>query len=77
MNHLLPRPATLNVANEVAVHAFADDRIPFTGIVPLVAEVARARECQPVVTLEEAPGRNRWGRRQAQESLGTKESRVR
>jgi 1-deoxy-D-xylulose-5-phosphate reductoisomerase len=43
-------PAVLNAANEVAVAAFLERRLPFTGI-PVVVEAAMAREAARVHTL--------------------------
>ncbi len=46
-------PAILNAANEVAVQAFLDQRLPFTGIAGLVGEVMRQVSAQPADTLEQ------------------------
>jgi 1-deoxy-D-xylulose-5-phosphate reductoisomerase len=62
-------PAVLNAANEVAVHAFLEERIPFVRIVPLVTEVLRSHQPATVDTLEEAVAWDRWGRQKAEELL--------
>ena len=45
-------PAVLNAANEVAVEAFLDGRLGFTGIGELVARVRDARPVEPAQDLE-------------------------
>ena len=67
-------PAVLNAANEVAVHAFLEDRIPFVRIVPLVREVLRAHEPASVSSLEGALEWDRWGRDKTVELLGSEEN---
>jgi len=67
-------PAVLNAANEVAVHAFLEDRIPFVRIVPLVTEVLRSHRSETVDSLEDALAWDRWGRRRAEELLGSEEN---
>ena len=66
-------PAVLNAANEVAVHAFLEDRIPFVRIVPLVQEVLRSHEPATVTSLEGALAWDRWGREKAVELLSSEE----
>ena len=66
-------PAVLNAANEVAVNAFLEDRIPFIRIVPLVTEVLRSHRPATVDSLEEALAWDRWGRNRAEELLGSEE----
>lgn len=71
-------PAVLNAANEVAVHAFLEGRIPFVQIVPLVAQVLRSHRPAALSSLEDALSWDRRGREQAEEILaagaGTTES---
>lgn len=67
-------PAVLNAANEVAVHAFLEDRIPFIRIVPLVTEVLRSHRSETVDSLEDALAWDRWGRRRAEALLGSEEN---
>jgi 1-deoxy-D-xylulose-5-phosphate reductoisomerase len=62
-------PAVMNAANEVAVHAFLDGRLPFIGIVPLAEEVLRRHDPWPVDSLEAALEADRWGRENAAEML--------
>jgi 1-deoxy-D-xylulose-5-phosphate reductoisomerase len=60
-------PAVLNAANEVAVMAFLDGRLPLTGIPEIVAVALDEHEpatVVSVVTLERADG---WARRRAAE----------
>ena len=66
-------PAVLNAANEIAVHAFLEERVAFVRIVPLVREVLRSHEPAAVSSLEEALAWDRWGRDKAKELLGSKE----
>ena len=47
-------PAVMNAANEVAVHAFLEGRLPFIGIVPLAGDVLRRHDPWPVDSLEAA-----------------------
>jgi 1-deoxy-D-xylulose-5-phosphate reductoisomerase len=46
-------PATLNAANEVAVAAFLEGRLPFLQITAVIEETLGALDCGPVRTLEE------------------------
>ncbi len=66
-------PAVMNAANEIAVHAFLEDRLSFVGIVPLVREVLRSHEPTTVCSLEDALAWDAWGRKRAQELLSTEE----
>ena len=67
-------PAVMNAANEVAVNAFLEDRLPFVRIVPLVQEVLRSHQPATVQTLEDALGWDRWGRDRTAELLGSGEN---
>ena len=71
-------PAVLNAANEVAVYAFLEGRLPFVQIVPLVAQVLRSHRPAALSSLEDALSWDRRGREQAEEILaagaGTTES---
>ena len=58
-------PAVFNAANEVAVHAFLDGRIPFPGIVETIAAVLDRHRPGPVGSLEEALAHDAWARREA------------
>ena len=56
----------LNAANEVAVAAFLDGRLPFGGIAPTVQAVLDAVPGQPTDTLETVLTADRAARRAAQ-----------
>ncbi len=61
----------LNAANEVAVQAFLEGRLRFTGIVPLVAETLEAAEREAVLghlgSLDDVWAADAYGRRRATE----------
>jgi 1-deoxy-D-xylulose-5-phosphate reductoisomerase len=63
-------PAVLNAANEEAVAAFLDGRLPFTGIPELIAEVMQAHPDTPVGALEDVLAADAWARESARQSLG-------
>ncbi|HET8947192.1 MAG TPA: 1-deoxy-D-xylulose-5-phosphate reductoisomerase [Candidatus Polarisedimenticolia bacterium] len=65
-------PAALNAANEVAVEAFLDGRLPFPGIARLVQEVLERHRPAPVRALEEVVECDRAARRAAEEILSMK-----
>jgi len=46
-------PCAYNAANEVAVAAFLDDRLPFLGIADVVEETLAAADGSPAATLDE------------------------
>lgn len=58
-------PAVLNAANEMAVAAFLENRIPYKAIVETVARVLGRHVVIPVRTLEDALGQDAWARREA------------
>jgi 1-deoxy-D-xylulose-5-phosphate reductoisomerase len=58
-------PAVLNAANEVAVQAFLDRRIPFPAIVELVARVLGRHRVMHVVSVADALEADAWARREA------------
>lgn len=58
-------PAVLNAANEVAVDAFSEGRIPFPGIWQTVERVMNAHEVIQHPTLEALIEADTWARRQA------------
>jgi 1-deoxy-D-xylulose-5-phosphate reductoisomerase len=62
-------PAVLNAANEEAVAAFLEHRIPFTAIAALVEEVMEAHPPAPLRRLEDVLEADRWARARAQESI--------
>ncbi len=58
-------PIVLNAANEVAVAAFLDRRLPFTGIAALIADAMTAYEREPqpdIRTLAEVRAVDAWAR---------------
>jgi 1-deoxy-D-xylulose-5-phosphate reductoisomerase len=62
-------PVALNAANEVAVEAFLEERLPFTGIARLVAEVLERHVVVPLACLEDVLENDRTARRAAKELL--------
>ena len=62
-------PAVFNAANEEAVDAFHDGRIPFTGIVDTVREVLEAHEAPAELTLDTLAEAERWARSRAQQVI--------
>jgi len=63
-------PAVLNAANEVAVHAFLEERISFVEIPRLIETVMNAHEASPDPTLEEVMAADRWARGEAERLVG-------
>jgi 1-deoxy-D-xylulose-5-phosphate reductoisomerase len=63
-------PALLNAANEEAVAAFLDDRIPFNSIPEAIAEVMEAHPPTPIRSLEDVLEADGWARARAREALG-------
>ncbi|MGW9114926.1 1-deoxy-D-xylulose-5-phosphate reductoisomerase [Microbacterium sp. NPDC055683] len=58
-------PAVYNAANEQAVEAFHDGRLPFTGIVDTVADVLDRHEAPAELSLEALSDAEAWARRTA------------
>jgi 1-deoxy-D-xylulose-5-phosphate reductoisomerase len=67
-------PAVLNAANEVAVHAFLEERIGFPAIIDTVEAVLEDHQAASVDSLEEALHWDAWGRRRARERLAAEDS---
>ena len=65
-------PAVLNAANEVAVHAFLDNRIPFEGIPSLIEETLTGHEGIDHPSLEEILAADEWARHDTMERIKTK-----
>ena len=63
-------PAVLNAANEVAVNAFLEGRIPFPAIVSSVEKVLETHDPGPITSLDDALRFDAWGRMRARELLG-------
>jgi 1-deoxy-D-xylulose-5-phosphate reductoisomerase len=55
-------PAVLNAANEVAVAAFLEGRLPFPGIPRAVEEAMAAHEAEPITSLEQVLVVDQWAR---------------
>jgi 1-deoxy-D-xylulose-5-phosphate reductoisomerase len=62
-------PAVLNAANEVAVQAFLDTRIPFSGIPRLVSQAMEEHALDPAAELEAILGADAWARRRTEEEI--------
>ncbi len=62
-------PAVLNAANEIAVAAFLESRLRFTGIPLLIETVLAAHASGPVESLEQVMAVDAWARRTAQDKL--------
>ncbi len=62
-------PAVLNAANEEAVAAFLDERIPFTAIPETIATVMDAHPGGAVRTLEDVLAADAWARHRTHEEL--------
>jgi 1-deoxy-D-xylulose-5-phosphate reductoisomerase len=58
-------PAVYNAANEQAVEAFHDGRLPFTGIVDTIAAVLDRHEAPSELTLEALADAEAWARAEA------------
>src|SRR3954452_24469196 len=63
-------PAAMNAANEVAVMAFLDGKVPLTRIGEVVEAVVEEHEAAPVVSLVALERADAWARRRATELLG-------
>jgi len=62
-------PAVFNAANEQAVDAFHDGRLPFTGIVDTIARVVDAHEAPDAVDRETLAEAERWARDAADRAI--------
>jgi len=62
-------PAVFNAANEECVAAFADDRLPFLGIVQTVRSVVEAYDGGEAATVEAVEDAESWARARARESI--------
>ncbi len=58
-------PAVFNAANEQAVDAFHEGRLPFTGIVDTIARVVDAHEAPAALTRDTLADAEAWARRTA------------
>ena len=59
-------PAVLNAANEMAVSAFLENRLPFLGIPQVVEETMMAHVPEPLESLAQVLAINSWAREHAQ-----------
>jgi 1-deoxy-D-xylulose-5-phosphate reductoisomerase len=66
--------AVLNAANEEAVAAFLDGRIPFTAIPDSILEVLEAHPPVPVNRLSDVLEADAWARDRAREALGRRDA---
>jgi 1-deoxy-D-xylulose-5-phosphate reductoisomerase len=64
-------PATLNAANEVAVHAFLNNQIAFLDIPKVIEETMTAYCPTTLSTIEDVLGVDQWARRTAEEVMKT------
>ncbi len=64
-------PATLNAANEVAVHAFLNKHIAFLDISKVIQETMLAYQTAPLRSIEEVLEVDQWARRTAEEIMQT------
>jgi len=62
-------PAVFNAANEQAVEAFHDGRLPFLGIVDTVQRVVEAHEAPAELTRESLAEAERWAREAADRAI--------
>ncbi|MET0674110.1 MAG: 1-deoxy-D-xylulose-5-phosphate reductoisomerase [Microbacterium pygmaeum] len=62
-------PAVFNAANEQAVDAFHDGRLPFTGIVDLIERVVDLHEPPQALTRESLAETERWARDAADRAI--------
>jgi 1-deoxy-D-xylulose-5-phosphate reductoisomerase len=61
-------PTVLNAANEVAVEAFLDNRIPFRGIAALISQVMQEHVLTTVADLGAILEADAWARRRTEEA---------
>ena len=64
-------PATLNAANEVAVHAFLNNQIAFLDIPKIIQDTMEAYRPAPLSTIDEVLETDQWARRTAEEIMKT------
>ncbi|CAN7299497.1 1-deoxy-D-xylulose-5-phosphate reductoisomerase [Microbacterium foliorum] len=62
-------PAVYNAANEQAVDAFHEGRLPFLGIVDTISRVVDAHEPPQTLTVESLAEAEEWARRKADELI--------
>jgi 1-deoxy-D-xylulose-5-phosphate reductoisomerase len=62
-------PCVLNAANEVAVHAFLDGRIPFTGIAAVIERVLEETPARPVTHFDDLFATDAEARRRSEDQV--------
>jgi len=62
-------PAALNAANEEAVAAFLEGRVPFPAIAESIQEVLEDHSPRTVARLEDVLEADRWARERSREAL--------
>jgi len=55
-------PTVLNAANEIAVAAFLQEKIPFLAIPRLIRQTLDAHDVKPLTALADAFDADRWAR---------------
>jgi len=60
-------PAVLNAANEIAVDAFLQNRIPFTKIPTIIEETMNCHKAKVMNTIEDVLEADHWARNKANE----------
>jgi 1-deoxy-D-xylulose-5-phosphate reductoisomerase len=63
-------PVVLNAANEVAVEAFLESRLPFPGISRVIEDTLAAHDVQDARTLDDVRAADRWARERAKALSG-------
>jgi len=63
-------PAVLNAADEIAVEAFLERRVPFNGILEVIAAAMEAHHCQTGGSLDSILEADRWAREFAKTRVG-------
>jgi len=63
-------PAVLNAADEIAVEAFLERRVPFNGIPEVIAAAMEAHHCQTGGSLDSILEADRWAREFAKTRVG-------
>ena len=64
-------PCIMNAANEIAVQAFLEERIPFLAIADLIARTMEKASFLPAPNIEELNESDAESRRLCQELIGT------
>lgn len=66
-------PAVLSAANEVAVAAFLEGRVPFVGIAEVVERVMSRHQAGPASSVEEILAADAWARAEAAKVVATRQ----